>query len=53
MLAKKAFERCQRRLNPFKSNASMVHRLMDYMESQNKTLQLKFVGLPSLPPHVQ
>jgi len=29
MLAEKAFERCPRRLNPFESNAFLVHRLLD------------------------
>jgi len=47
MLAEKAFERCQTRLNPFESNASLIHRLLD---SQNKTLQTRFMGLPSLRP---
>jgi len=36
-LAEKEFERCQRRLNSFESNTSLVHRLLDYMESQYKT----------------
>jgi len=53
VLAKKAFERYQRRLNSFKSNAFMINRLLDYKESQNKTLQSRFVGLPSLSPHFQ
>jgi len=45
-LAEKAFERYQRRLNSFESNASTVHRRLDYMESQKKTLQSRFVSLP-------
>jgi len=52
-LIEKAFDRCQRRFNLFESNTSMVHRLLDYIVSQNKALQLMFVGLPSLPPHFQ
>jgi len=44
-VTKKAFERCQRKLNPFESNASLVYRPLD---SQNKTLQTRFVGLPFL-----
>jgi len=51
-LAEKAFERCQRRLNSFESTHPWF-RLLDYMESQYETLQLKFVGLPSLSPHFQ
>jgi len=38
-------------LEEFESNASMVYRLLDYIELQNKTLQLRFVGILSLPPH--
>jgi len=49
-LAEKAFDRCKRRLNPFESNASLAHRHLDYMESQNKTLQSRFMGLLSLLP---
>jgi len=48
-LAKKAFESCQRRLNPFETNVSKIHKLLDDMESQNKTLQSRFVSLLSLP----
>jgi len=45
-LAKKAF--VPEGLNPY---VSMVHRLLDNLESQNETLQSRFMGLPSLPPH--
>jgi len=38
----------QRSLNPFKSNASMVHRLLDYIIAEQNTTVV-FVGLSSLP----
>jgi len=49
-LVENAFERCQGKLNSFESNISMVHRLWNYSELHNKTLQSSFVGLSSLPP---
>jgi len=36
-LAEKAFERCQRSLYPFESNASMVRRRLDYIITKQNT----------------